>query len=292
MGRQPLNTRQQVAAIAQQRTAAISQMRTPLRRKFNQLERSMHDVRADNLRYYWRIGQICQDIKDNPDTYVGTDGTDGLKLVERALSTQARTLRKAASFAKLYTEEQLNELIELKNDETGYQLNWGHVSFLLTLPTSRQRQRFAGTAVNRMLDPPALHDEIKRVTERAPGHGRRHEMPKTVPAQLAQILKLSKQWVDKNEQVWNGTDESVFGNVMNMTIEDIDNQVLAQLQEIEEYMTQMAAGANENIARVGRTREYVEEVLRTREEQETRRANSEAANGRRSRAIAVPSTNS
>ncbi len=93
------------AKITAARTAAIEQMNSKLKRKFNSIEKSVNDARADNLRFYYKIGQICETIRENPEEYVGHDGTAGLKLIEEALSTQARTLRKAAAFARTYDEE-------------------------------------------------------------------------------------------------------------------------------------------------------------------------------------------
>src|SRR5690606_7055184 len=129
---------------------AIEQMSAPLRRLFTSIEKSVSDLRAQNLKYYHAIGTLCERIRQNPEQYVGKDGTPGLKLIEQALSTQARTLRKAAAFAREYDEEQLNRLIAMQHPETKFQLNWGHVSFLLTVPTAERRERFAQEAVEKM----------------------------------------------------------------------------------------------------------------------------------------------
>lgn len=292
MGRQSLKTKAErtgtstkkkrsVASLTKERTGALDQMNSKLRRKFNRIEKSVNDLRADNLRYYWNIGVICEEIRENAEQYLGKDGTPGLKLIEQALSTQARTLRKAAMFARLYDEQQLEDLISIYHQETNFQLHWGHVSFLLTLPTAEKREKYAMEAAEKMLDPPALHELIKKRTSRSGGHGRKHEMPKTVPAQIRQILTICKQWIGKHDGVWNGEEESVFGNIMNLPPDQMEPDMVDQLAEISELMTTIASGAQENVGRADRAKEHLEATIAKREEQEA----AESESGRQTRAI-------
>lgn len=269
------------AAIIAERSDAILQMNSHLKRRFNKLEKSVNDLRADNLRYYHQIGAICEEIRNQPDVYVGLDGTPGLRLIEQALSTQARTLRKAAMFAKEYNQRELDRLINLKNRESGFQLHWGHVSFLLSLPTAEKRHHFAQEAVEKLLDPPALHDLIKKRTHRSGGHGRKHEMPKTIAGQIRQILTISRQWKGKNDEVWNGDEESVFGNIMNMPLDDMEPDMVDQLTEIQELMEGIAEAAQENVDKAARAKEHMSAAI-TRRDQEAEAART---TGRQSRAI-------
>ena len=270
------------AAITATRTNALEQMNSQLRRKFSQIEKSVNDLRAENLRYYHSIGKICEAIREKPEAYIGKDGTPGLKLIEQALSTQARTLRNAAMFAREYTDEQLDQLIGLVNTNSQFQLNWGHVSFLLTLPTPEKRERFAQEAVEKMLDPAALHELIKKRTQRSAGHGRKHEMPKTVAAQIRQILAICKQWTGKNTNVWNGAEESVFGNILNMPPDDMEPDMVEQLTEIENLMTEIAEAAETNVATAKRVREHLAAAIQKRDDA---RARAEAEGGRPARDI-------
>lgn len=287
MGRQSLAAkaaRKSPSAITESRTEAIEQMNTSLRRVFTRIEKSVNDLRAENLRYYHRIGSICEDIRSKPEEYVGKDGTAGLKLIEQALSTQARTLRKAAEFAREYTDEQLQQLLDLKNPDTGFQLHWGHVSFLLTLPNAEKRDKYAAEAVEKMLDPPALHDLIKKRTQRKAGHGRKHEMPKTINAQIRQILTFCKAWIGKNTDVWNGVEESVFGNILNMAPDDMEPDMVTQLEEVATLMQTVSESANENIAKAQRVREHLAAAI-TKRDQEA--AAGHASDGRQTRAIDI-----
>ncbi len=289
MGRQSLAKKGAVKAsnklsatsITAERTNAIAQMNAPLQRKLTQVDRSLNDLRAENLKYYHRIGAICEDIRNNPETYVGKDGTPGLKLIEQALSTQARTLRKAAMFARMYDETQLTSLIGLVNTSSGFQLHWGHVSFLLTVPTAEKREKFAQEAVSKMLPPPALHELIKKRTQKTGGHGRGHEMPKTIPAQIRQVLTVCRQWTGKNTKVWNGIEESVFGNLLNMPPDNMEPDMLDQLTEIETLMQEISTAASENVGKTQRAREHMAASIKKRDEL----AAAEAASGRQTRAI-------
>ena len=272
------------SAITADRVDAIGQMNTPLQRRLAVIEKSVNDVRAENLRYYYKIGKVCEEIREKPEIYVGKDGTHGLKLVERALSTQARMLRKAAMFAREYSEQDLKQLVDLTNPTTGFQLHWGHVSFLLTLPSTERREKYAQEAVDKMLDPPALHDLIKKRTNRTEGHGRSHMIPKTIGAQIRQMLTICRAWTGKNTDVWNGATESVFGNIMNMPPDDMEPEMVTQLEEVEVLMQEIADASAENIGRSQRVREYLSAAIITRDAAAAAAA-AAAPTGRRSRAI-------
>ena len=288
MPRQSLNTinKRRVAGITGDRTDAIEQMNSKLKTKFNKIENNVNDLRAENLRYYHSIGKICEEIRNDADKYVGKDGTPGLKLIERALSTQARTLRKAAMFARTCDDAELEEFISLYNENTDFHLHWGHVSFLMTVEDKATRQQLANDAVVDMLDPPALHTHIKRETGRTGGHGRTHAMPKGVPAQIRQVVSVSKQWLGKNETVWNGETESVFGNILNLPPADVTQEMVDQLHEMEQQMHDIATAADGNTGTIERTRQHLEGILVARQEAE-QEALSTSGRKRKRRSINV-----
>ncbi len=150
-------------------------------------------------------------------------------------------------------------------------MNWGHVSYLLSVPTAEARRKYAIWAVEKMLDPPALHSYIKKKQRRSGGHGRNHELPATVPAQVRQILTVTKAWVNKNSSVWDGDadeDKNVFTNVLNMPPEEMDEDLRDNLTEIQELFTEMATAAEGNVEKVGRVLEHVNGCLTKREEEE------------------------
>lgn len=263
MGRQSLRekAKRRAADVAEVRTEALDQMNSKLSRKFRLIEKQVNDLRAENIRYYHQIGKLCEEVRLNADEYVGKDGTSGLKLIEQALSTQARTLRKAAAFARTCDDKEVEDLISWRHTDTEFRLHWGHVSFLLTLDSKKKRTEFAEMAVEEMLEPPALHKRIQKKTGRSGGHGRKHEMPKTVPAQVRQILTIAKAFMGKQEGVWAAEDESVFGNLMELEADDVSEEMVEQLHEIEEVMQQIADSAQDNVGRAERAREHIEATL-------------------------------
>lgn len=254
------------AQAGEARNAAIEQMSKRLTRKFQQLERQINDIRAENLRYYHKIGQICLEIKNNPGDYEGLDGTPGLQLMESALSTHVRTLRRAASFAELYTQAQLEKLIGLKNKDTEFQLHWGHIGPLLTVEDTEQRAQFATQAVAAQWDPTQLHKVIKRQENRSPGHGRSHEIPATVAKQLSQMVNLSHQYISKNDTVWVCDTNNVFANIMNLPADQVTEDMAEDLTVLQEDVQRIRTAAEANIAVIARTVEYVRGVLQTRVE--------------------------
>lgn len=275
-------TRRKPAEITASREDAIGLMNSALKRQFQVVEKSVNDLRAENLRYYHKIGEICEKVRNDPGTYVGKDGTSAMKLIERALSTQARTLRKAAMFAQMYDQAQLEALIGLTNPENKFQLHWGHVSFLLTVTKVERREQFAQEAVQKMLDPAALHDLIKKRTQRGGGHGRKHEMPKTIAAQIRQMLTLCKQFMGKHTDVWNGEDESVVSNLLNAPAAEIDQEMVDQLREVITLMQEVSDGAGENVSSLERAWEHMNAALERRVAEE-----ANAAAGRSMRSVTV-----
>lgn len=290
MGRQSLKKRADrkhlnPAQATKLRAEAIDKMPKKLAMKFNLIERQVNDLRSENLRYYHKIGQLVLDIRQNPQDYVGRDGTAGMKLIEDALSTQSRLLRRTASFAELYTTADLNRLISMVNDETQFRLHWGHVAFLLTVPDKEKREEFAMEAVQKMLDPDALHALIKKQTGRKGGHGRGHTVPATVPAQVRQVRKTSKTWADKNESVWAGEKINVFNNVLNLPPEQMTPELLDDLKESRTLMERVSQAAADNVETLGRVIEHVEGCLKKQAAAAKEDAEAAAKNERRPRHI-------
>lgn len=253
--------RKVVAKVTRERETALNDMPQKLRTKFRRIEKQVNDVRVENLQYYYQIGQLYVEVREHPDDYRGKSGKAGLVLLQEALSIHARTLRRAAKFADLYDDEALVELIELKEPSTGFCLHWGHVAYLLTVEDANKRHKFAEEAVKKLLDPPALHKHIKEKMGRDGGHGRGHAMPKTIAAQVRQIVTICQQWLAKDEQIWNGEEESVFGNVLNAAPDELTPEIVADLFEVRRLMEAIADKAQENIGMATRVHEHASVTL-------------------------------
>ena len=297
MGRQSLRTRAARSSgasdLIQDRVAAVDAMNPAMRKKFKAVEQEINDARANNLRFYHQLGGICADIREKPDEYRGKNGESGFALLERALATQARTLRKAAAFFREYTVPQLTRLLGLYHTETKFQLHWGHVTYLLGISKIETREKLENEAVEKMWDPSALHSVIKRRStgrgNQASAHGRTHVLPATVPAQVRQIASVSKTWLDKQQNVWNGDKVSAFANVMNLPPEEMDDEMLDTLVSMKETMEGIAAEAHENVNRVKRIIEHVrgcvERVKRDRDAAAAAEASANNVGRRNARSV-------
>lgn len=232
MGRSSLRSRagqQTLNKLVAERQEAIESMNSELKSAFRRIEKMCHDTREANLRFYYNLGHLLLDVMTEPKY-----GTGAMAKLERALSTQRRTLRRARQFAENYTPDQLDALVALEHTETGYRLHWGHVSYLLSLNTPAQRQTWAERAVKNLWDPPTLHANMKaRLGNRGVGGGRPHKLPQTVHMQIRQMLEVTRNFVKKRE-LWNGKDENVFTNILEGPpdeFEPIDMEALVSIQE-------------------------------------------------------------
>ena len=252
--------RGEAAEVLQLRKAALKEMNPALRTQFEALETEISSTRDSNLNFYHRIGRICLTVQEHPETY----GEDGLRTLEQALSTQTRTLRRSAQFARAYNEQQLEWLIGLKNPQTEFQLHWGHVAYLLSLSTEVQRTRYAEEAVEKMLDPLALHKLIKKRIGRRQDHGRTHDVPGNIPAMVAQMLKFTKQWCAKHQQVWRAKPHDVFPKLLKLTDDELSNALIEDLRELGEELEMMAELSRKGSDMLQRCTEHVDTRLTER----------------------------
>lgn len=270
MGRQSLRARAGrktggIAAIEAGRAAAIEQMPPALLAKLGELEQSINDMRETNLRYYYRVGQTCMDIQQNPATYVGHDGTSGLRLLEAALSTQARTLRACVRFVEHFSEAELDDLIRLEHRTTKFRLHWGHVRYLLTVEDRQDRSNWSRQAVQNGWDPDALHAAIKKRYRRRGGHGRSHAVPEGLASQLGQFLKYSQTWRDKHEQVWVGGEHNILSRLADMPPDDVTAETIDATTDLLATLRTMQDMVEADVSQLERVCRYQQEVLSRRQ---------------------------
>ena len=288
MGRASLQTRAvrgRAAEILNSRKDALKGMNPALRTQFDALETEFSSTRDDNLNFYHRIGRICNTVREKPETY----GEDALRMLEQALSTQARTLRRAAQFATVYEDRELEFLLGLKHPDTGFQLHWGHVGYLLSLATETERTRYAEEAVAKMLDPPALHKLLKKRRGKKQDHGRTHNVPPTPAAMIEQILRFTKQWNAKHLEVWRSKEHDVLPKISQLPLDDLDNELLENLRELLEEIELMAESSRKDFEQLQRTIEHVDQKL-TQKTQAAAVAATTAVSGRPARRVQVGRT--
>ena len=295
MGRKSLaarsrqNARQVVKAFTEAREEAVNEMNSALKRKFAKIEKQFADAREENLRFYHALGCELIEIRNNPEVY--TDKAPAL--LEKALATQRRTLRKAVQFADTYTNAQLDELLALEHEGTGFRVHWGHLTYLLGAPTVEKRLELARQAVNNLWDPPALHAYMKShsVGQRGRGGGRPQKLPQTLHMMIRQMLQVCDQWV-KKRKLWmqDGEEGNVFSRIMQAPPTNLNKDDLDNLKKISELLQEVGAEAVLMMEQVSSCITRVETVLEQHAAQLAQEAESAPATapGRRQRSITLP----
>ena len=267
-------------------------MNTALKRVFNRLDKQFADAREENLRFYHKLGCSLIEVRNSPEVY--TDQASAL--LEKAFATQKRTLRKAVQFADMYNDAQLEELLALQHEGTGFRLHWGHLTYLLAAPTPERRLSLATLAVNSLWDPPALHAHMKSnpVGQRSGrGGGRPQKLPTTIHMQIRQMLQVCDQWV-KKRKLWqqDGEEGNVFSRIMQAPPTNLNKDDLANLQKIAELLQEVGAEAVLMMEQVNECATRVDTVLKQQAEQLEQEAAAEepaaAPTSRRPRSITLP----
>lgn len=231
------------ATIATTRDAAIGKMPPALLQQFRALDAATQSIRETNLRFYHRVGAVCLEIRSAPEKYNATDGTAALDLLSEALLLAPRVLTTARTFAENYPAGQLDELINLKNTESDFQLNWGHVNFLLTVHEEEKREEFAKQAVESQWSPGELHEKIKESRGGPLRGGRPHKQPTSAMAGIRQMQKATKTWLAKFKSVWHG-DNCVFAGLCADDDTSISD-MLAILGYLRDELDELADSATE-----------------------------------------------
>ena len=223
-------------------------MNASLQRKFWQIASSISNLQENNLRFYYHLGQHLCEIKARPDVY----GENAFALVCKALATNVTMLRVAARFASEYTAEELDALVALKHPDTDFRLQMKHVFYLLIVRSKEEREAYARQAVEEMWDPAYLHSVIKQRYGVARPGGRRHTLPRTVSAQIRQIVSVSHTWLRKYETVWDGEETNVFANIMHHPPDQFTAEDMEQIQQavmlFREIADRAAEGAEKCLA--------------------------------------------
>lgn len=249
--------------------AALKEMCPALRQKYKQLQVDfVHHTQA-TIQFLHSLGTQALDIKNNPDEYLTAtqkaNGVDPLDLIRRASSagTGFETLKKAMQFASTYNKAGVQRLLGYRNKSVeDFRILWGHIIYLLSVEDDPTRLRFEQEITNNMWTPQDLHNEIVRFYggPRASG-GRPVGIPKTVDKQLEQIREMSRLWIKRHNDVWNGRAHSVYTNVMQQGDAGITSETLQSLNDVSASLADMRAALDDEMKTCARTKEYVQKVL-------------------------------
>jgi len=267
MGRTALSDAERRAKEATAaRQEALGEMNPALRKKVEQIEKLTSSTRESNLIYYHKLGQHVLDVRQNADGQYGTKVDKPITLLEKALWVQKRTLRKAATFADLYSQDDLDELIGMSDPESSVHVHWGHMTYILTLATKAQRKEFTKMVLTKKMDPPALHAAIKRRQGSGKkAHGRKMECPKTIHAQIRQMMETTRVWLGKHDTVWYGDEVNIIENILGATPEEVGQEDLENMQALVELLQEMTRVSKEFQAPVKKAVKAMEKIVKERD---------------------------
>ena len=269
--------------LVAERANALNEMNTPLRRKCDQLVRLSADIRTANLSHYYKLGTLCAEIRLNEGEKYGENP---MGLIASYMPTQARQMRKTMTFAEAYSKAEFQALVAMVNPTYGNTIHWGHVTYLLTLPSAAARTEWAKKALRNNWDPALLHYEMQRAQgKKDSAHGRKHELPKTLAAQIYQVLRFSGQWLTKSRDVWDGDKISVFANIIEAPPDELTPEMLEDVVNVKRVMKEITKASRENAARVDEVIQHITEVLEAREKEEQRQEDARLGHGKEVRAI-------
>lgn len=252
--------------LAKRRSEALKLMSSELKTVYRQIEQHMASARSTTITTYYAMGQLIQAVNEHPENYTSTDGTTGISLLKMVFGSDKSTLLKSAQFARTCEPDEVTQLLGLRNDDTGFCLTWKHIIYLITIETKAARLAYAETAVRKCLDPASLSQLLQKKTGRSGSGGRPHTQPKSVWAMLTNIVKVSKDFVSRQESVWDGTENSIFTELIAITeTEDIEWAHVETANEIATLMTQIAAYATSNSQRAIQVGQHLQQLIDRRE---------------------------
>lgn len=226
------------AAAAAKAASRTEGMRDELRVKLGEIEQIISDSRSFTLRSYYQLGKVVLEVRENPDVY-GPDAWDQLC---KALPGYRRTMQNAAIFRKNFTEAEFDELLQMRDEESGFAIQWSHVVLVLGIEDKKLRKQLLQQALKKKLDARDFHETVKAAMGGARrAGGRPVTMPDSLRGQVSQVYRVTRQWVQKGK-LWLGLEgdgPSVFDNILQLD-EPPDDETFDRLLELETLLEDMS----------------------------------------------------
>lgn len=251
MGRtSPLTHARRNSALSARKQAA-AEMTPALKSVCQEMQSGLVDRAEDNLRFYHQIGKRCLEVQEHPEKYLTeqqrTQGVDPLVLMENFLGSSRSTMKRSLNFAQKYDSEDLKRLFAYRNaDDPKFRLHWGHVGHLLSVAEARKRISFEEQAVQNLWQPDELSKHIIAAFNgpRRSG-GRPLGVPRTVPAQLSQMLNMTSLFLRRKREVWCGNKMNVFKNIIEVPREKLTTSMMKDLEKLEKQWEEMQSELDE-----------------------------------------------
>jgi len=243
------------SASANEMREILDKCTPALQEKIKSIESRHSQNSGSTLLYHWTIGMECREVAERRAVY----GEQGIAAMLEYFDVCYGNLqlRKCRKFAELYSREQYDDLVALRNEHTGYRITFSHVIALCVLPTEEMRRKFAYDAVRMNWDAKELRERIQKKlgVKDARNTGRPHSMPDTLAAQVRQMHTVTQAWIDKRNKVWHGEAGAhrVIANLDKAPPEEITPELISLLDEtVKSFATMIEDG--------DATRESLQEV--------------------------------
>ncbi len=155
------------------------------------------------------------------------------------------TLRKARTFAARYSAEDLDELCDLRRNDSELPLHWGHVQYLITVANKRARSQFAKQAAKNSWTAPQLYAEIRRHRKKPSGvgGGREINIPEEPIDCLRDIASRVEPWRRRCEQ-YSAKLTALGPKAKSVT--SLLDEIAEKLGELKKTASRRAAGLEES----------------------------------------------
>jgi len=243
------------------RNKVVADMNSALSSKYHAMTARLDDVMASGLRFYhWLGGEVNEVTKDVDNLY----GAGAMKKISEAWTMNPSMLYKAKAFNDTYSEEALERLCNLKT-EAGTTIGWAHVIQLIGIP-EKARPRIQDKVIDEAMTAKELAALVKKLYGQRASGGRPFMRPKTLKAGLVQLRTVSAQWLNRNSDVWNRQDHSLFQELEDMPPEDVTHEMVDELEAIARDQGSMSSACASNAESATRLMDKVKAVLREREQ--------------------------
>jgi hypothetical protein len=243
------------------RNKIVSDMNSALNDKYCEMTARLDAVMASGLRFYhWLGGEVNDVVKNVGNVY----GAGAMKKIAEAWTMHPSMLYKSKAFNDAYSEEALERLCNLKT-EAGTLIGWAHVIQLIGIP-EKARPRIQDKVIDEAMTAKELAALVKKLYGQRASGGRPLMRPKTVKAGLVQLRTVSAQWLNRNSDIWNNQDHSLFQELEEMPPEELTHELVDELEQIAAGQSSMSSACASNAESAARLMDQVKSVLRERDQ--------------------------
>lgn len=233
-------------------TTAFSQkeLRHELKQTVDLIGDILEKTQADNLRAFWEVGRLIIEARDNPEEYL-TDEQIAAHIDAEAIIVSvfapvytAEQLRNAVNIFEAYpSERELKRLLSLRcPSRPRWRLTASHAQLLAQIPDDSQRAAIEVRCVEEAYNARALSLELRELRGKKPSvSGRRHEAPRGIKQQLADLLQHQRRFIARSEELWlNEECDNIYDELANMPPNKITETILGYFEELKANFERMA----------------------------------------------------